>query len=167
MTEGDVAYLDLGGGAWAVVDAEDWPGASLHLWRLRPDGYVQRSWSEGGRTFHELLHLFVLRGLVPPGALVDHENGLRWDCRKGNLRPATGRENAWNRAPVAGKAWKGVAEHRGRWKARIKVDGRSVHLGVYDSPEIAAYAYDKAARELFGEFARLNFPDGPRPGAIL
>lgn len=157
MTDEGV-LVDLGEGAFALVDAEDWPEVSQHVWRLREDGYVQRTWAEGGRTFHELLHHFVTRGRVPPGAVVDHAEGVRWDCRKASLRIATGQENCMNRTAVAGKEWKGVAPHRGRWKARIKMGGRSVHLGVYDTPEMAAMAYDSAARQLFGEFARLNFP---------
>lgn len=161
MLMGDFALVDLGDGTYAFVDAEDWPRVSRHAWRAREDGYVQRTWAEGGRTRHELLHHFVMRGRVRPGEVVDHAFGERWNCRKACLRVATGRENSMNRAPLTGKEYKGVAPHRGRWKARIKTGGRSVHLGVYDTPEMAAMAYDEAARQLFGEFARLNFPAGP------
>ena len=43
-----------------------------------------------------------------------------------------------------------------KWVARISVDGKSKHIGVYDTEEEAALAYNEAAKQLRGEFARLN-----------
>lgn len=45
--------------------------------------------------------------------------------------------------------------------ARIVVDGKKLYLGQFSDPEDAARAYDAAADQHFGEFARLNFPDLP------
>jgi hypothetical protein len=47
----------------------------------------------------------------------------------------------------------------GKWAARIRVDGRAKHIGVYDDEAAAAKAYDRAACEYYKEFARLNFPE--------
>jgi hypothetical protein len=43
--------------------------------------------------------------------------------------------------------------------ARINTNGRHSYLGTFDCPIQAAKAYDRAARECFGDFAQPNFPD--------
>jgi hypothetical protein len=61
--------------------------------------------------------------------------------------------------------FKGVTRFRGKWHARIGLDGRMVHLGFFEDVETAAQVYDAAARRLFREFAIMNFPDRPtQPG---
>jgi hypothetical protein len=49
------------------------------------------------------------------------------------------------------------------WRAKLKKNGKLFPLGEYRSEWAAARAYDEAAREMFGEFAALNFP---RPGEL-
>jgi hypothetical protein len=44
------------------------------------------------------------------------------------------------------------------WVARVKLLGTRFYLGSFKREEDAAAAYDLKAKELFGEFARLNFP---------
>ena len=150
--------IDVGNGLMALIDDEDLARVEQLTWRVREDGYVQRTWIENGRTCHELLHRFVMN--AAEDEVVDHEHGDRWDCRKENLRIATLSQNAANR-PTTSKerAWKGICPHGNRWKARIKLEGQSVYLGSFQTPEEAAYAYDVAAKRLFGSFARLNFPE--------
>ncbi len=149
--------IDIGSDLFALIDDEDLRRVEPYTWRIREDGYVQRTWVEEGRMCHELLHRFIMG--AGPDELVDHENGDRWDCRKENLRVATLSQNAANRPTTSTeRAWKGIFPHGNRWKARIKLEGRNVYLGSFQSPQEAAYAYDVAAKRLFGEFARLNFP---------
>ncbi len=51
----------------------------------------------------------------------------------------------------------------GRWFASICRNYKRVYLGTFDTEIEAALAYDTTARELFGEYARLNFPHGYSP----
>ena len=94
---------------------------------------------------------------------VDHINGNPLDNRKSNLRICTNAENQRNRGVNKNNTsgYKGVcwAKQNKKWKARIKHNGKLIHLGYYKDKEEAARAYDKKAKELHGEYAYLNFPD--------
>ena len=95
----------------------------------------------------------------PKGMNVDHINGNSLDNRRANLRICTHQQNLWNSHRRLG-LYKGVYEGPGskKWRANIVVNKKSKHLGMYNSPQDAARAYDKAAMELFGEYACTNFP---------
>lgn len=92
-----------------------------------------------------------------PAEFLDHINCDKTDNRLLNLREASPAENTMNK-PVRKDSLsglKGVQLHRetGRWRARIKVNGRSRSLGLYDTPLAASVAYEIAAKDTFGEFA--------------
>ena len=62
---------------------------------------------------------------------------------------------------LAGRKYTGVSFRKDRNKYRAYIrdeDGKSCHLGMYDSEEGAALAYDEAVREKYGPNARVNFP---------
>lgn len=128
----------------------------------------KKTWYAASNTFG-YLHHFILG--INDGALVDHRNMDGLDCRRENLRRATPSQNVCNRRKrcyeggVSSK-FKGVDLHVGRWRAQIAKDGVRRHLGLFDSEEDAARAYDAAARDLHGEFARLNFPEPGENAAI-
>jgi hypothetical protein len=49
-----------------------------------------------------------------------------------------------------------TASGYGGWLARLKVDGKAMHLGTFKTEEDAARAYNAAVREAYGEDAYLN-----------
>ena len=95
-----------------------------------------------------------------PDQQIDHINGNMKDNRISNLRLATQRENQHNGFSKRGvsSTFKGVGRSKGRWRGFIMSPSKFIHLGYFDREEDAARAYDEKAKELFGEFARLNFP---------
>ena len=94
----------------------------------------------------------------PRGSQVDHINGNGLDNRRQNLRICSFKQNHLNSRPKNGGRFKGVfITPAGNWTAKIGFNGRLIHLGTFNKIEIAALEYDKAAKILFGEFARLNF----------
>ena len=91
---------------------------------------------------------------------VDHVNGDGLDNRRTNLRPADHSLNGANRRLGSNNTsgYKGVSRHKTRWQAVLRAKGQRYYLGSYATAEQAARAYDAAAAEHFGPYARLNFP---------
>lgn len=90
---------------------------------------------------------------------VQHANGDATDNRWSNLRAGDRAEASRHSAEKTGSAFRGVV-FRG-WEAKVTDRGTTRRAGYFPTEIEAARAYDAKARELFGETAKLNFPDDP------
>ena len=106
------------------------------------------------------MHRTILN--APKGLVIDHLNHDGLDNRRSNLRLTNHSENRINscKPPTSTTGFRGVSfhKHRGDYIAHIRKNGYLRHLGYFEEPVEAAKAYDRAARELHGKFAALNFP---------
>lgn len=110
-----------------------------------------------GKTVY--LHRLIL--CAQPGEIVDHVNQDTKDNRTSNLRIATYSENCANKKKLPNKTskFKGVCfdKLRNKWMATANKDGQHFYLGRFEKEEDAAKAYDKRAKEFWGDFAVTNF----------
>lgn len=163
IDNGDGTFcIPFGHGNRALVDAQDVSLVAGYHWYLVNSGYAFAQCGDGKRIG---MHRLILGLADDDGRVGDHINRDKLDNRRCNLRAVTYAEN--NRRRVGGKPVGASSQFRGvswtvskrRWRAAIKVDYRTKCLGYFRSEEDAARAYDAAARQFYGAFAMLNFPD--------
>jgi len=110
------------------------------------------------------LHRFVMSNILgrplKSTERVDHINGNGLDNRRCNLRLCEHKQNMANQGSRKNTSskYKGVTFYKRdqKWQAKISPNGKTIHLGYFDSEIEAAKAYNRKAVEVFGEFARLN-----------
>lgn len=136
-----------------IVDPEDAELLANHAWRCDHRPYFR------ARIAGKMVALHRVIAGASKGQIVDHIDGNPLNCRRSNLRTCDPIGNARNRGRkrTSKSPYKGVWQKpSGRWQSIIMDAGKFHNLGVFDTPEAAAAAYDKAALRLHGEFARLN-----------
>ena len=149
-------------GAVAIIDAADYALVSPHRWRKQPKNNILYAcahiWRGDKRTTLKL-HRLILN--PPDDVCVDHKNSDGLDNRRQNLRPTTRSQNLCNQRKTRGKSqFKGVSlRPSGNWSVSIGHNNVTKHLGTYTSEVEAAQVWDRNAKLLHGDFARLNFPD--------
>jgi hypothetical protein len=96
----------------------------------------------------------------PEGKMIDHIDGDTRDNRRALLRPATNAQNQYNQGIPSHNTsgHKGVTWHRAtqKWHAKIRHEGKRLHLGYFTDLEEAAKAYREAALKYHGEFANFG-----------
>jgi len=153
--------IPLTRGKVAIVDDEDYEWLNQWKWCCSDRMYAVRGKIHGDKLSHLSMHRVILS--AKEGDITDHINRDKLDNRRSNLRLCTPAESARNQnlRKDNKSGYKGVHWHPvdKKWCAKICVHGKRTFLGNYDQVEDAARAYDQAAIELHGEFARLNFPE--------
>jgi len=152
-------------GQVALVDDEDFEYLNQFKWHANKSNdtfYAGRSSSGKGGVKRKAIWMHrQLLGLEDPSIKGDHidHNGL--NNQRHNLRVATHSQNVRNvkSNKNTSSKYKGVGKVKNceRWHAQIQCDKRKIHIGYFKDEIEAAKAYDKKAKELFGEFAFLNF----------
>ena len=154
-------YIKLTQGKRSIIDDEDFKRVSQYKWHFHSTGYAFTH-ARNTKDKKLRLHRFILN--PPKTILIDHINRDKLDNRKENLRFATKQQNGMNsgkKRKFTSSIYKGVQldkravqkNYPSIWVARLA----NKHLGHYQTEKDAAKAYDLKAKELFGEFAYLNF----------
>ena len=139
-------------GKYAIVDNCDWDELSRFFWHFN-GGYAATD-GMGGKIY---MQKFLMR--TPDKMDTDHIDGNKLNNRRCNLRICTRSQNQANQKSNRGSSrFKGVSWESKpcKWRVDITKDKVKIFLGRFSNELDAAKVYNKAAIELYGEFARLN-----------
>ena len=155
-------------GKYAIVDEGDFEWLSQWKWhavRKRDKYYATRKVMlaynrETKKITNQTIYLHRLLMGEPMGKEVDHRDGDSLNNCRFNLRECTHMQNLQNRPTrtIAKSGYKGVTWDKvlKRWFVRCTANGYNHHVGYFYDVKEAALAYNKAALEYHGDFARLN-----------
>ena len=121
-------------------DTEDLDLVRQYTWYISSNGYVVSSSVRktiGNLTFHRLV-MNTSEDLV-----VDHLDGNKLNNRKSNLRNCTSSDNNYN--VTTKNMYRGVTycKQMNKYRAKIKRNYKTIHLGYFDTPQEAHKEYLK------------------------
>jgi tRNA splicing ligase len=124
----------------------------------------QKTWkkADGGyKTETIYLHKYIAEKFLSDqkegkNNLVGAKNGNKLDCRLENLIWRSRSVASRKRKTTSKCGYTGVYKENNRYRAVISINRKSVHIGMFDTPEEAALAYNKMSKELYGEDGKIN-----------
>lgn len=147
--------IELSRGKVAIVDDLDYEWLSKYKWHVNNYGYAVGRMVAGKKV---MMHRAIMN--PPDNKQIDHINHNTLDNRRENLRICTRSNNQMNRGLQSNSTtgYKGVCfdKYKQRFISYLKLNGKQIRFGYCHTPEEAARRYNKAALEMFGEFAMLN-----------
>jgi hypothetical protein len=145
------------GGLFRIYDCDNWRSGDK-VYERDDKGYRYVRCSIMGSSFDIKIHrigFYFMTGYLPDQ--VDHKNRIKHDNRWRNLRDSNSRQNSINKSTWNALLVKGVDKTKsGKFRARIRIDGQNLTIGLFDRLSDAADAYDSAAYSVHGEYAWLN-----------
>lgn len=168
--------IKLTRGQVTIIDDEDKDLTELK-WYTRIDDtgyyyagrsiYYKNTKKYKAQYLHRVIMERILERELKAGEQIDHINRNSLDNRRCNLRVCSDKENNCNRGKIftsrTTSKYKGVSfvvKGEKKWKAQISKERQWYYLGVFETEEEAALAYNKAAIKHHGEFANLNVIEG-------
>lgn len=164
-----MCLIPLTKGKSAIVDSDMYEYLNQWKWyalKQKNGYYAYRTVHLGivdGKIKNKMIAMHRLILGAKKGQLSDHRNRNTLDNRRNNLRLCNSAQNCQNKEPrknctskYKGVHWNKLNEN---WRAMIRL-GKQKHIGCFESEVDAAKAYDVKAKEMFGEFAYLNFMKG-------
>ncbi|MEO7176254.1 MAG: HNH endonuclease [Saprospiraceae bacterium] len=115
----------------------------------------------GFRTMTLYLHRMIAEKFIPKinsseKQVVGAKNGDKLDCRLANLEWRSRSVSSRHRRTTSKTGYTGVYQENKKYRAIITIEGKAVHLGMYQSAEEAAEAFNSKAQEIYGVQAKLN-----------
>ena len=159
----DHALVPLSKGKFVKIDLDDVEKVKPYTWSYsNPNLTKEYAITQiKGTSRFEYLHRFIMD--ADSNTEVDHRDGDGLNCRRSNMRICTSGQNSMNskKRENTSSHFKGVcwAKNRNKWLAYIAKNHKTYWLGYFLTETDAAKAYNLKAKELFGDFARLNTLD--------
>ena len=154
--------ISLTKGKTTLVDDDDYKWVCQWKWYFHTGGYAARTQRmPNGKRVTVRMHRQVMQDPYRTNGMdVDHVNLNRLDNRRANLRFCTRGENVQNSPKRSdnNSGYKGVSYNKLLKKWTASIHTKDIKLWKhFKSPVDAAKQYDQWAKEIYGEFARMNF----------